>query len=160
LEIQTPIVGYARIFAASSSFAVNIFLKNLWLDHGDYIVEEHVEESPGTRPALWRLYDAPRLPIGTFPRCYYDGKKPMPRKRLGGTGTPEHEVRNVVPYFDHGIPSALVSIDDDDPPTFESQAAYLKRHGMFLAGEEKRANFEPETVYSQAIPPRTYCLTG
>jgi hypothetical protein len=31
-----------------------------------------------------------------------------------------------------------IAIDPDDPPTFESQAAYLKRHGLFLAGEARR----------------------
>jgi hypothetical protein len=40
-----------------------------------------------------------------------------------------------------------VAIDPNDPPTFESQAAYLKRHGLLLAGEERRlkkADWEPE----------------
>jgi hypothetical protein len=44
-----------------------------------------------------------------------------------------------------------VAIDPNDPPTFESQAAYLKRHGLFLAGEERRlkkSDFEPETVFN------------
>jgi hypothetical protein len=42
-----------------------------------------------------------------------------------------------------------VAIDVNDPPIFESQAAYLKRLGLFLPGEERRlrkADFEPETV--------------
>jgi len=42
-----------------------------------------------------------------------------------------------------------VAIDPDDPPTFESQAAYLKRHGLFMAGEERRlkkADWEAEVI--------------
>ena len=42
-----------------------------------------------------------------------------------------------------------VAIDPDDPPTFESQAAYLKRHGLFLDGEERRlkkADWEAEAI--------------
>jgi hypothetical protein len=41
-----------------------------------------------------------------------------------------------------------VAIDPDDPPTFESQAAYLKRHGLFLACERrlKKADWEPEAI--------------
>ena len=42
-----------------------------------------------------------------------------------------------------------VAIDPADPPVFESQAAYLKRHGLFLRGEERRLPvdaFEPEVV--------------
>jgi hypothetical protein len=43
----------------------------------------------------------------TFPGCYYDGKLPEPRKRTGGTGTPAHEVRAVVPSFEYGLPTVL-----------------------------------------------------
>jgi hypothetical protein len=41
-----------------------------------------------------------------------------------------------------------VAIDPDNSPTFESQAAYLKRHGLFLVGEERRlkkADWEVES---------------
>lgn len=31
-----------------------------------------------------------------------------------------------------------VAIDDRDPPRYESEAAYLDRHGLFLPGERKR----------------------
>ena len=42
-----------------------------------------------------------------------------------------------------------VAIDENDPPQYESQAAYLKRHGLFLIGEAKRLSkrdFEQETI--------------
>jgi|ERR1700733_11605219 len=42
-----------------------------------------------------------------------------------------------------------VAIDPNDPPTFEPQATYLKRHGLFLAGEERRlkkSDFESEAM--------------
>jgi hypothetical protein len=42
-----------------------------------------------------------------------------------------------------------VASDPEDPPTFESQAAYLKRHGLFLDGEERRlkkADWEAEAI--------------
>jgi hypothetical protein len=45
-----------------------------------------------------------------------------------------------------------VAIDPDDPPNFESQAAYLKRHGLFLAGEERRlkkADWEAEAIQKE-----------
>ena len=82
----------------------------------------------------------------TFPGCYYDGKLPEPRKRTGGTGTPAHEVQAVVPSFEYGLPTVWGGLDGDDPPIFESQAAYLKHHGLLLAGEERRADFEPVAV--------------
>jgi hypothetical protein len=97
---------------------------------------EHVKENPGKRPALWWRFDAPRLPVGMFPGCYYDGKLPEPRKRTSGTGTPAHEVQAVVPSFEYGLPTVWVGLDEDNPPVFERQAAYLKRHGLLLAGEK------------------------
>jgi hypothetical protein len=42
-----------------------------------------------------------------------------------------------------------VAIDPDDPPLFESQAAYLKRLGLFLAGEARclsKEDYEPEAI--------------
>jgi hypothetical protein len=41
------------------------------------------------------------------------------------------------------------AIRPNDPPRFESQASYLKRHGLFAPGEERRLHkdaFEPETI--------------
>jgi hypothetical protein len=132
------------------AFAIEIdFNKNnreLWESHRDVVLAEHVKENPGTRPALFWQYDALRLPIGTFPGAHYDGELPEPRKRIGGTGTPAYEVTSIGPGFSYGIPDIWVGIDPDDPPIFESQAAFLKRHGLLFAGEEKRASFEPKTV--------------
>ena len=37
----------------------------------------------------------------------------------------------------------------DDPPTYESQASFLNRHGLFLEGERARlqpAAFDPERI--------------
>ena len=45
------------------------------------------------------------------------------------------------------------AIDPHNPPIFESQAAYLKRHRLFLAGEERRltpADFEPTLILLDA----------
>jgi hypothetical protein len=120
--------------------------ERLWRLHGEAVIAEHVEDHPGTRPPLWWDYEAPRQPVGAMPGWWCDGKLPEPRKRVGGTGTPAYECRAVMPSFSHGIPNVWVGIDSDDPPTFESQAAYLKRHGLLFAGEEKRSDFEPETV--------------
>jgi hypothetical protein len=43
------------------------------------------------------------------------------------------------PSFSYGIPDVWVGIDEDDQPTFESQAAFLKLQGLLLAGEERQA---------------------
>jgi hypothetical protein len=127
-------------------FKAKDYLADLWKTHGNAVVADHIAERPGTRPALFWRYDAPRLPIGTFPGCHYDGELPEPRKRLGGTGTAAYEVKCFKPTFSYGIPNIWVGIDADDLPLYESEAAYLKRHSLLMAGEEKRSDFEPETV--------------
>ena len=99
---------------------------------------------------------------------------------LGGVGTPAADVLAYKPIFRFGLPAVWispsqvkyysgvavdirgnpiggklaifkgVSIDPGNPPQFESQAAYLKRHGLFLAGEERRlkkADWEAETIF-------------
>jgi hypothetical protein len=116
-------------------------LEALWQLHRDVILTEHIKENPGTRPALWWDHDAPRQPIGSMPGWYCDGKLPELRQRFGGVGNAVSPVN-----LSYGIPDVWRGIDDNDPPIFESQAAYLNRHGLFLAGEERRADFEPEAI--------------
>lgn len=135
-------------------------LAALWGTHSERIVAEHVSVYPGTRPARWWQYVV------------------EPRQRLGGIGTPASDVLAHVPTFSFGLPSVWfsqrqvkyytgvnhggpigsrfpssdfkgVSIDPNDPPTFESQAAYLKRHGFLLGDEERRlkkADWEAEAI--------------
>jgi hypothetical protein len=139
------------------------FLRQLWSEHGERLVEEHVAEFPGTRPARWYQFDAPE-----------------PRKRLGGIGTPDFEALCFVPRFDHGLPCSFISqwdvdyytgvardvhgklinpnppytfkgvaIDPEDPPRYESQATYLERLGLFLPGEKRRIKkdaWTPDTI--------------
>lgn len=43
-------------------------LRNLWLEHGEQILREHVAKDPTTRPAAWWWWSAPmslRLPYPT-----------------------------------------------------------------------------------------------
>ena len=64
-------------------------------------------------------------------------------------GTPRYEVLNDVPHFPFGIAASWVAIDPDDPPRFESEAAYLRRHGLLEPGEARRVRrdeFVSETV--------------
>jgi hypothetical protein len=111
-------------------------LRELWRDHGEEVVEEHVAEHPGTRPDKWWRYDAPE-----------------PRHRLGGTGTPCHERLAHVLRLSRGVPVDWITpdaiepyermgspdlkvppIDPGDPPLFESEATYLDRLNLFLPG--------------------------
>lgn len=54
-------------------------------------------------------------------------------------------------HYEFGIPTLWEDAPHDPakPALFESQAAYLDRHGLFLPGERKRlkaADFEPEAA--------------
>jgi hypothetical protein len=138
-------------------------LATLWETHSERIIAEHVTSYPGTRPARWWEYVArePRQRldgIGT-PASDVLAYKPtfsfgLPAvwitqrdvKYYGGTAVDIHgaPVGDLYPRDFKGV-----AIDPNDPPRFESQAAYLKRHGLFLAGEERRlrkADWEAEIV--------------
>jgi hypothetical protein len=56
----------------------------------------------------------------------------------------------VVANYSFGVPD---SWDGDAAVTFESQAEFLKRHGLLTACEKDRADFTPETInYSRHTP--------
>ena len=123
----------------------------LWADLGADITAQWAKDHPGTRPSAWWRFSAPRGPY-----VYQDSRRGAlaleePRRRVGGVGTPAYETLAYVPRFGFGIP---VDWADDrsgqDPPTFESEAAYLERHGLLTAAERRRlkaADFEPESIY-------------
>jgi len=131
----------------------------------DFILENWIQQRPGTRPNFWWKSDAPE----------------KMRRRLGGVGDDKHDYLAYVESYTLGIPSHFVSkfdeeyyngraldihgnkitdeyedgdfkgrgVDPNDPPVYESQAAYLKRHGLLTPEEAKKlkpADFEPEIV--------------
>jgi hypothetical protein len=72
---------------------------------------------------------------------YYNGRLSLAEGLRRGAGAPKGDFK--------GVP-----IDPDDPPLYESQAAYLERHGLFLPGERRRlrkADFEPEPVLAEEV---------
>ena len=118
-----------------------------WGEHHDAILAEWIDEHPGTRPWVWWELDSPRLPAVGDGR-YDDGKRPEPRQRVGGTGgEPTHQ------GVTFGIPDGWGNDDFDpsDPPTFESQASYLDRHGLLTKAERRALQklpnaFQPENI--------------
>ncbi len=77
-----------------------------------------------------------------------DGTFAEPRQRIGWTGTPKSEEMNVVPRFVFGVPADWIESWESDrfggqvtdpvaPPLFESQATYLRRHGLLGKKEER-----------------------
>ncbi len=124
-----------------------------WKAIRDDVVRDWIRHRPGTRPYAWWKFDNPER-----------GKA---RIRLGGIGTPYHEVSGMRSLA-FGVPDDFVNdnnvqffrdrddvndfniVDPTQPPKYESQATYLKRHGLLVSGESRRIkkkNFEPETIF-------------
>lgn len=125
-------------------------LRAKWAEVRDDLMAAHVKAYPGTRPWAWWELDAPRPttrpvrePEWVFARRV-DG-----RRQIGGSGQPMHEkYRAYLPRYTFGIPT-MAECDPGDPPQFEAEASYLKRHDLLLPGEEQRLkpeDFEPEVL--------------
>jgi len=129
-------------------------MRELWAQFGGDVLREWAETRPGERPSLWWEYSAPE----------------RQRQRIGGTGTPAHECLGVglrlhcgvpvdwlqawqVEYREAngGPPFSRPAFDPRDPPTFESQAAYLDHHALLTVAERRRltrADFESVAIES------------
>jgi hypothetical protein len=119
----------------------------VWAANANRIVAEHVKDYPGSRPQRWWEYSAAE-----------------PRLRVGGVGTPLCQCSAYGLVLRYGIPADWrrhgdflgdreinihPPIDPDDPPRFESEAAYLLRLNLLLPGELARLlpeDFESEEV--------------
>jgi hypothetical protein len=121
-----------------TEFAPDAHWRELWAEHGERITSEWAMRHPGTRPRHWWKFSAPRHdgPSG------YEGRESWlwlePRLQIGG-----HPVDRdwsamardkAIPDWDYEDPEYMAS-----PPVFESEIAYLKRHGLLMPGEGKRA---------------------
>ncbi len=140
--------------------------RSLWGEYANTILEEWVPQRPGTRPSCWWRFSAPRQPAGNFPDCSWDGKLPLVRQRIGGIGTPRHEVLPYRPSYWCGVPAQWMSmhvrelfmrpgdyagalIDRANPPMFEAQASFLDRHGLLPPDERRRLradDFKPQAI--------------
>jgi hypothetical protein len=122
-------------------------LLTLWQTVREQILAGWIVDHPGTRPSLWWELDAPRQPAGAHKGWWYDGTLVEPRRRTGGTGVAAWDGGfAIVPHFSYGLPTAWATFDKNDPPRFESEAAYLDRHALLAPGERKllkEAAFEP-----------------
>ncbi len=113
-------------------------MRPLWGQYRASILAQWIESKPGTRPALWWKYDSPRASTaraGRFAGTKTGERMPEPRQLLSGSGVPLHEATAYAPAYRYGIPNWCG--DPDAPPVFESQHAYLKRHGLLEPGERK-----------------------
>jgi hypothetical protein len=109
---------------------------------GEEITAEFVAAHPGRRPRWWWKENAPE-----------------PRQRLGGVGMPwEQAARRSPVALERGVPTHWlyeggawdgVPIDPANPPLYESEAAYLRRHHLLTREELQQlteADFAPVAI--------------
>lgn len=114
----------------------------LWALFRDRILYDWTIGNPSTRPSCWWRFDAPRCPaLGEG--WYYQRDMIEGRRLLKGEGKPAWEKYNLVPSWNLGIPAHWC---DGDPAAlvFETQRAYLARHGLLGKGEG--TSVEPEVT--------------
>ena len=128
---------------------------DVWRLVAEQLVAEVAAAMPGRRPASWFLFDAPRATVEELREVGVDyGLEawqreyvPTLRRPVGHRGRLR---RAYVPVFRYGMPAAPMYLENPGPaPLYESQAAYLKRLGLFLPGEERRlraADLQPEAM--------------
>jgi len=116
-----------------------------WEKHKKWILKDFISQNPGKRPWAWWKYDAPRWQRKFD--AWFNGQLPEPRCQVCGKGVISWEkYPAIVPSFNFGVPMYWHEVDMNDPPMYEAQASYLKRHGLLAKSEEKRLtdkDFEP-----------------
>jgi hypothetical protein len=113
----------------------------------------------------WSEVEAELLPqfIKDFPcrRPWGWWQEAEPRRRVGGT-----ELRSEFNSFSFGLPGATWwrDVDPTDPPRYESEAAYLQRHGLLTAAEKRYLAENPslldpvEIEYEIAVNPDVHAV--
>jgi hypothetical protein len=96
-----------------------------WEEAQKELLPEWIREHPCTRPFVWWKHSAPE-----------------PRRRVGGTGRRPED-----PLFNFGLPAcSWIGVDINDPPKFESEAAFLIRHGLLTSQEKQWLEDHPEAL--------------
>lgn len=130
--------------------------RKLWQAGGELVVMDWIARYPGSRPSWWWYFSAPRMSQDEIARRGWGGVTQTEhlcdlRQRIGGTGIPDYEAPDlrILPRLRCGIPVRHFGVDPADPPQYESQASYLRRHGLLTADEAARLtrrDFAPETI--------------
>jgi hypothetical protein len=101
-----------------------------WATVRDAVLSRWIETRPGTRPNAFWKFDSLRSSDGF----------PVMRRLLSGAGHPACRESGF------GIATCWSGYRADDPPVFESESTFLRRHGLLLDGEESRCDFTPTVI--------------
>lgn len=104
--------------------------EELWFEHWATFLPQFITQNPCKRPLPWWTYEAPE-----------------PRQRIGGSGVPNDDGG-----LERGLPFGWCEDPDpEDPPVYESEAAYLKRHGLLTKMEIRWLETHPELMDHETI---------
>src|SRR6056297_1539328 len=93
------------------------FPEKLWPIWREYVLATWIKEKPGTRPAAWWLFDAPRMSApGKLAGTFALREMCEPRKLLKGIGRPAWERYAISPRLHLGIPETWT---EGDPARLE-----------------------------------------
>ncbi len=138
--------------------------QELWKIKREELLHYWIEKHPGTRPYAWWKFDAleNRLRLGGTGTPCHECLAYAPIFRWGVPASwiskRDEEYYNGRSKDIHGKPIGTKysegdfkgkAIDPNDPPIFESQAAYLKRLGLLTPAEQKRLtkkDYAPEIL--------------
>jgi len=155
LETGAHAKGDIRIFILASPSGEPPLTK-LWLLHQGKIMADWIKKSPCSRPWAWWKIAAPKEAV---PGWDHERWNSAQRRRLGGIGDAMHEVTCSWGGFDRGIAESWagaelfggVAIDENDPPCFESETAYLQRRDLLSPQEKKYVAGHPELMEPEKI---------
>lgn len=118
-------------------------LRELWDRARGEVLAGWVKDHPGTRPGAWWKCEVPS----------------EPRKQLSGAGCPAWLVLAYAPWHRFGLPMVWAGGEEGDPPIFESQASYLRRHNL-LTPHELRVLTAADYERTEVLPEGREVLEG
>ena len=121
-------------------------IRQAWEEHRPALLTEWIRQYPGTRPWAWWKFDSPKEPVPGWDHERWDSAQ---RRRLGGTGTPSHEVLNVWGGFEKGIPNSW--IDQWEADYYNGRMKDI--HGKPIPTKYKEGDFKGMAIDPED-PPR------
>lgn len=101
--------------------------RRTWEEHREALLMQWIEAHPGTRPEAWWRFDA------SEPRRRVAGPEGIERDRLMAEFEERWPGMSTVRCGHQGLPG--VQLPED---AYESEAAYLRRHGLITSEEAAR----------------------
>lgn len=139
--ISTALLKFFKgeAYAPDEEGACDVFLMELrpamkekWELYRDQIMADWMKKNPCSRPFGFWKFDAPEL-----------------RKQINGSCDVDYEG---VSIDSEGLPAYWqIDWDEHDPPIFESEAAYLKRHDLLTLTEKTYLKKHPELMEAEKI---------